>query len=60
VYTVSKIFFISGVILAFYSVFSRFYGEPSIAFTLFKSINLLIAANTLILISIAANQFLKK
>jgi len=56
----AKIFLIAGMILALYSVFSRFYGQPSVAFGVFKSANLLTAANTLILISIALVLLFKK
>jgi len=56
----AKVFLFSGVILALYAAFSRFYGEPSIALKNFRSINILISANTLILISIALKQFYKK
>jgi hypothetical protein len=56
----SKIFLFCGVILSLYAAFSRFYGEPSIAFNNFKSINILIAANTLILIAVALKLFARK
>ncbi len=56
----SKIFLYTGLVLALYAVFSRFYGEPSVAMKTFTSMGILNVANTLILISIALNQLFKK
>jgi len=58
--TSSRIFLFAGLILALYAVFSRFYGEPSVALKMFTSVGVLTAANTLILISISLNQLFKK
>ncbi|MDD2653501.1 MAG: hypothetical protein PHI86_00100 [Candidatus Omnitrophica bacterium] len=58
--TSSKFFLFTGVVLALYAVFSRFYGEPSVALKVFSSVGILTAANTLILISISLNQLSRK
>ncbi len=58
--TSSRIFMFAGLALALYAVFSRFYGEPSVALKMFTSVGVLTAANTLILISISLNQLFKK
>lgn len=47
-----KIFLAIGVILIIYAIFSRFYGEPSIAAKQFKSINILVLANTALLLAV--------
>lgn len=55
-----RIFLFAGLTLALYAIFSRFYGEPSVALKMFTSVGVLTAANTLILISIALNQLFKR
>jgi len=48
----SLMLLIAGCILMVYAVFSRFYGEPSIAMTQFRSVNFLILSNTALLLSL--------
>ncbi|MBL7198327.1 MAG: hypothetical protein ISS47_09560 [Candidatus Omnitrophica bacterium] len=43
-----------GVLLVIYSIFSRFYGEPSVAMRCFRSLSFLIFANTVLILSVIA------
>lgn len=47
-----KVLLVIGVILIAYAIFSRFYGQPSIAAKQFKSINILVLANTALILAI--------
>lgn len=55
----STVLLVLGCILIIYSAFSRFYGEPSIAFRQFRSINMLILANSALLLCLIAMHFHK-
>ena len=51
-----------GFLMVVYAVFSRFYGQPSIALYQFRSLSVLILGNTLLvlsLIAIHANRYFK-
>lgn len=41
-----------GTMLTVYAVFSRFYGQPSVAMHQFRSLSFLIMANTILLLSL--------
>ncbi|MFZ5800208.1 MAG: hypothetical protein ACOY3D_02375 [Candidatus Omnitrophota bacterium] len=47
-----KLFLWLAVILIVYAVFSRFYGTPSIAMKQFRSLSVLLLANTSLLLAI--------
>ncbi len=47
-----KAFLVIGIILVAYAVFSRFYGEPSIAAKQYRSISVLVLANTFLIIAV--------
>jgi xanthine/uracil permease len=49
---VSLFFLLLGLGLMTYAIFSRFYGEAYVAMKQFKSVNFLILANTVLLISL--------
>ncbi len=48
---VEKGLLVLGILLAAYACFSRIYGEPSIAMCRFKSCNILLAANTILVLA---------
>jgi len=48
----SLIALVIGLTLMVYSVFSRFYGEPSIAMGQFKSTSFLVLSNSVLLVSL--------
>jgi len=52
----SKILLIVGFLLVIYAIFSRFYGEPSIAMMRFRSLSLLILANMAFILSLIVEQ----
>jgi len=47
-----KLLAIGGLVLIAYAVFSRFYGMPSVALMQFRSANILVLGNTLLLLSL--------
>lgn len=47
-----KILLVLGLILVVYAVFSRFYGEPSIAMKHYRSISILVLANTALILAV--------
>ncbi len=47
-----KVLLVIGVILVAYAIFSRFYGEPSLACGRFKSSSILLLGNTAMLAAI--------
>jgi hypothetical protein len=47
-----KTFLVIGLILVGYAIFSRFYGEPSIAAKQFRSISVLVLANTALILAV--------
>ncbi|MDP2938610.1 MAG: hypothetical protein Q8O13_00795 [Candidatus Omnitrophota bacterium] len=51
-----KVLLVIAIICVAYAIFSRFYGQPSIAFGRIKSSSLVLLANTLLLIGL----FIKK
>ncbi len=55
----SILLLLTGSALIIYSIFSRFYGEPSIALKQFRSINILILGNSLLIICLIAMHFQK-
>ncbi|MDP2940322.1 MAG: hypothetical protein Q8O13_09650 [Candidatus Omnitrophota bacterium] len=49
-----KVFLVVGIILIAYAIFSRFYGAPSIAAIQFRSLSVLILANTALVLAVLA------
>ena len=59
---VSLFLLLTGFLLVIYAIFSRFYGAPSLAFNQFRSLSVLILANTLLLLSLVVlhlNRYFK-
>ncbi|MDP3142605.1 MAG: hypothetical protein Q8N14_01475 [Candidatus Omnitrophota bacterium] len=48
----NKVFLVIALILVAYAVFSRFYGAPSVAMHQFRSLSILLLANTSLLLAI--------
>jgi hypothetical protein len=55
----SKALLVLGFLLLAYAIFSRFYGEPSIAMMRFRSLSLLILANMAFILSLIVEQVKK-
>lgn len=51
-----KVFLWLALILVAYAVFSRFYGAPSIAMKQFRSVSILLLANTSLLMAILVKK----
>ena len=49
---IDTLLLVLGLLLAAYAIFSKFVGTPGLSLGNFKSSNLLLAANTLLLLSI--------
>ena len=54
-----KILVVLGLLLVAYAIFSKFFGVPGISLGNFKSSNLLLVANTLLLLSIVVKDYAK-
>lgn len=52
----SKTLLILGILVVAYAIFSRFYGKPSIAMNYFKSSNVLLLGNTILILSAIAKK----
>lgn len=50
-----KILLIAGFLLLAYAIFSRFYGQPSVALNQFRSVSFLILANMAFTLSLIAS-----
>ncbi|MFZ5800753.1 MAG: hypothetical protein ACOY3D_05185 [Candidatus Omnitrophota bacterium] len=51
-----KILLVLGIIAIAYAIFSRFYGQTSIAMGHFKSSSVLLAANTILLLALILKE----
>lgn len=49
---ISIFLLVLGFLLVVYAVFSRFYGQPSVALNQFRSLSFLILANTILILSL--------
>jgi len=47
----SKMLFVLGLLVVAYAIFSRFYGQPSVAMKYFKSNSVLLLGNTILLVA---------
>ncbi|MDP2939057.1 MAG: hypothetical protein Q8O13_03100 [Candidatus Omnitrophota bacterium] len=56
---ISIFLLLMGSFLIIYAVFSRFYGEPSIAFKQFRSLSFLVLANSTLILCLIAMHFQK-
>jgi hypothetical protein len=56
----SKATAVIGILVILYAAFSRFYGEPSVAMLRFKSSNILVLGNTVLLISLILKDWVSK
>lgn len=54
---ISIMLLVFGFFLVAYSMFSRFYGQPSVAFHQFRSLSFLIMGNTLLILSLIGIHF---
>jgi len=52
----SKVLLFGGFVLLAYAIFSRFYGQPSVAMMRFRSISFLIMANMAFILSLIVGQ----
>jgi hypothetical protein len=52
----SQILLALGFVLLVYAVFSRFYGQPSVALIRFRSLSFLVLANIVFVLSLIAKQ----
>lgn len=51
-----KVFLWLALLLIVYAVFSRFYGQPSVALKHFRSLSILLLANTSLLLAILVKK----
>lgn len=54
--SLDKILLVLGIIAIAYAIFSRFYGQASIAMGQFKSSSVLLAANTILLLGLILKE----
>lgn len=52
----SQILLALGFVLLVYAIFSRFYGQPSVALIRFRSLSFLVLANIVFVLSLIAKQ----
>lgn len=52
----SQILLVLGFLLLVYAIFSRFYGQPSVALIRFRSLSFLVLANIVFVLSLIAKQ----
>jgi len=52
----SQILLAIGFVLLVYAIFSRFYGEPSVALMRFRSLSFLVLANIVFVLALIAKQ----
>ncbi len=51
-----KTLLVVGLMLIIYAIFSRFYGQPSIALNHYRSISVLVLANSALILAVLAKK----